>query len=173
MPGEDALLAEVGRRDERALERFYDAYERRLYAFGLRLLGDPGLAEELVQETFMRIWREAAKFDPSKGNANTFLFTIARRLAIDLHRRPSSRPLPLEQEATTRDHADRVDTKVTVRNAMSALSEAHREVLELLHGQQMTQTEAAAVLGVPLGTVKTRAMYALRALKKGLSDHGR
>ena len=94
-PDDAALLEAVGRGDrERALPELYRRYERRLYGLGYRLLGDQGLAEELVQETFLRVWRTADRFDPARGTATAFVLTIARRLAIDLWRRPSSRRCP-------------------------------------------------------------------------------
>jgi RNA polymerase sigma-70 factor (ECF subfamily) len=169
---ESELLQAVARADERAVEALYDAFADRLYGFGLRLLGDPGLAEELVQETFVRIWREAGRFDPSRGAAKTFIYTVARRLAIDIYRRPSSRRLELVPEEPVPSHAEDVVNTVVVAQALGSISPDHREVLELLHFQQLTQTEAAAVLEIPLGTVKTRAYHAVRAMRKALQEHG-
>jgi RNA polymerase sigma-70 factor, ECF subfamily len=165
---DDRLLLAVASGDDAAVEELYDAFAKRVYGFGMRLLADPGLAEELVQETFVRIWREGKRFDPKKGNARTFIFTVARRIAIDLHRRPSSRPLQLHPEQPSSDKADDVATHVDVERAMNTLSDAHRQVLELLHFQQLTQTETASALGIPLGTVKTRAFHATRALRLAL-----
>ena len=165
---ENRLLQAVGAGDADAVEDLYDAFAKRLYGFGMRLLADPGLAEELVQETFVRIWREGKRFDASKGNARTFIFTVARRIAIDLHRRPSSRPLQLQREEPAADRADEVAAHVDVERAMNTLSDAHKQVLELLHFQQLTQSEAAAALDIPLGTVKTRAFHAARALRVAL-----
>jgi hypothetical protein len=87
------LLARVAAGDRGApLEELYRRYEVRLYGLGLRLLGDQGLAEELVQETFVRLWQQARRYDPARGSVGTFTFAIARRIAVDLWRRPSSRP---------------------------------------------------------------------------------
>ncbi len=169
---ESGLLQAVAAGDERAIEGLYDAFADRLYGFGLRLLGDAGLAEELVQETFVRIWQQARRFDPSRGAARTFVFTLARRLAIDLWRRPSSRRLELAREEHAPGHAEHVVNSVVVSQALASVSPDHREVLELLHFQQLTQSEAAAVLDIPLGTVKTRAYHAVRAMKKALEEHG-
>ena len=169
---EAELLRAVASADERAIEALYDAFADRLYGFGLRLLGDAGLAEELVQETFVRIWRDAKRFDPQRGGAKTFIFTMARRLAIDIYRRPSSRRLELVPEEPVPGHAEQVVNTVVVAQALGSISPDHREVLELLHFQQLSQSEAAAVLEIPLGTVKTRAYHAVRAMRKALEEHG-
>lgn len=172
---EAALLAQVAAGDRGApLRQLYRSYERRLYGLGLKLLGDASLAEELVQETFVRVWRNAGKFDPDKGSVATFIFTIARRLAIDLWRRPSSRPFEPESEdaAAPGDAMERVVVGLTVRHALDSLSPAHREVLELSYRRDLKQAQIADQLGVPLGTVKTRTFHALRALKAALQEAG-
>ena len=170
-----ALLAQVAGGDRGApLRELYQRYERRLYGLGVRLLGDQSLAEELVQETFVRLWRKAGQFDPAKGSAATFIFTAARRIAIDLWRRPSSRPFepPPEEQAAPGDPVERVLVSLTVRHALDSLSPAHREVLELSYTQDLKQAQIAERLGVPLGTVKTRTYHALRALKAALEEGG-
>jgi RNA polymerase sigma-70 factor, ECF subfamily len=157
-----------------ALDELYRRYEGRLYGLGIRLLGDPGLAEELVQETFVRLWRRAAAFDPDRGTAAAFITTIARRIAIDLWRRPSSRPFaPDASEGLgDGDAVDRILIELTVRDALDSLSPAHREVLELAYSSDLRQREIAEALDIPLGTVKTRTYYALRALKLALEERG-
>jgi RNA polymerase sigma-70 factor (ECF subfamily) len=157
-----------------ALRQLYKSYEGRLYGLGLKLLGDSSLAEELVQETFVRVWRKAGQFDPDKGSVATFIFTIARRIAVDLWRRPSSRPFQPEpaEEAAPGDAVDRLLVGLTVRHALDSLSPAHREVLELSYRKDLKQSQIAERLGVPLGTVKTRTFHALRALKVALEAGG-
>jgi RNA polymerase sigma-70 factor, ECF subfamily len=168
---EARLMARVAAGDRQdALGELYSRYERRLYGLGLKLLGDQSLAEEMVQETFLRVWRNAAQFDPELGSVATFIFTIARRIAIDLWRRPSSRPFSPEpeDEASAGDPVERVLVGLTVRDALDSLSEDHRQVLELSYGRDMNQRAIAERLGVPLGTVKTRTYHGLRALKRAL-----
>ena len=171
-----ALLARVAGGDwGEALAQLYDRYEKRLYGLGLRLLGDAGLAEELVQETFVRLWRQAARYDPGRGSVATFVFTIARRLAIDLWRRPSSRPFAPQPETEVPASGDPLADVIrglTVRDALESLSPPHREVLELSYRGDLRQSEIAELLGIPLGTVKTRTYYALRALKLALEERG-
>src|ERR1700736_634581 len=157
---------------EEAFREVYRRYERRLYGLGLRLLGDAGLAEELVQETAVRIWRNAASFDPGRGSAGAFIFTIARRMAVDLWRRPSSRPFQPEVEVDPArdDEFDQLVRSLTVRDALDSLSDQHREVLELSYQGDLTQAEIAGRLGIPLGTVKSRTYNALRSFKRSLEE---
>jgi RNA polymerase sigma-70 factor (ECF subfamily) len=165
------LMARIAAGDRRdALGELYGRYERRLYGLGLKLLGDQSLAEELVQETFLRVWRNASRFDPARASVATYIFTIARRIAIDLWRRPSSRPFSPEpeDEVSPGDPVERVLVGLTVRDALESLSEDHRRVLELSYGRDMNQRAIAERLGVPLGTVKTRTYHGLRALKHAL-----
>lgn len=163
-----------------ALDRLYHAYAGRVFGLGLRVLGDRALAEELVQETFVRLWRTAGTFDPDRGTVGAFVLTMARRLSVDLWRRPSSRPFEPEQPEpvetvtarATGDHAEQVSTTVAVTRAMASLSREHREVLELSYRGDLRQADIAAIIGVPLGTVKTRTYYAMRALKLALQERG-
>jgi RNA polymerase sigma-70 factor, ECF subfamily len=173
---EAALLAQVaaGDRDE-PLAELYRRYGRRLYGLGLHLLRDRGLAEELVQETFLRLWRSSGRFDPGRGSVRTFVFTLARRAAVDLHRRRSSASLTParldEAEALGGGEAfDDLLLGLDVREALAALSTKHRQILELHYVGDMTQTQIAAHLQVPLGTVKTRTYYALRAFREQLEE---
>ena len=170
------LLTGIGERDRAALGELYERYSPRLYSLGLKLLGDGGLAEELVQETFVRLWRTSATFDATKGSPSAFVFVIARRLAVDLWRRPSSRPMPplaaSDADTSVEDPVDAFILGVVVRDALDSLSPSHREVLELAYRSDLTQRQIAHRLEVPLGTVKTRAYYALRALKLALEERG-
>jgi RNA polymerase sigma-70 factor, ECF subfamily len=171
-----ALLCRVASGDQgAALHELYRRYERPVFEFGLRLLGDRELAAELVQETFLRLWRTAGRFDESRGTVTAYLFTLARHLAVDLWRRPSSRPLdpePSEQLAAPGDATEQLLTRLVVDQAMAQLSAPHREVLALSFRGDLTQPVIAQVLGIPVGTVKTRSYHALRALKAALEERG-
>jgi RNA polymerase sigma-70 factor, ECF subfamily len=176
---EAELLGRVAAGDDGApLEELYHRYERTLYGLGLRRLGDQGLAEELVQETFVRLWQQAGRFDPARGTVGAFVMAIARSIASDLWRRPSSRPLEPEAEAeipdepSAADPADRVIEGLTVREALEALTPKHRQVLELFYGQDRTKPEIAELLGLPVGTVQTRTYFGLRAFKLALQERG-
>ena len=170
MRSDTDLLAAVagGERDE-PLRELYRRYAGRIYGLGVQLLGDRGLAEELVQETFVRLWRNAGRYDPARGSPGAFIFTIARRLAVDLWRRPSSQPAEASPAPPPADdQVDRLVVRLGVRDALDSLSEAHRQVLELSYRGELKQTDIAQKLGIPVGTVKTRSYHALRALKAAL-----
>ncbi len=171
---ENALLIAIGHGDSaHALEDLYARYERRLYNLGFRLLGNEGLAEELVQETFLRVWRAAIKFDPTVANAGAFIFAIARNLAIDLYRRPSSRAADeLPQHDSVEDATERIVIGITVREALDTLTPAHREVVEAVYGRGERAVEVAERLGIPAATVRTRSFHGLRALGVALQRLG-
>jgi RNA polymerase sigma-70 factor (ECF subfamily) len=171
------LLGQLAAGDHgRPLAELYRLYSARLYGLGLRLVGDRGMAEELVQETFLRLWRSAERFDPERGTVRTFVFTIARRVAVDLLRRRASRPLVTgepDESAVLDDEAfDALLLRLDVRDALDSLSAKHREVLELMLDEDLGRAEIAARLGIPVGTVKTRAFYGLRALRLELEERG-
>lgn len=169
-----ALLSRLAAGDAGVpLETLYDRYARRLYSMGRRLLNDDGFAQELVQETFVRLWKSAARFDPNRGSAAAFIFAIARNIAIDLHRRPSSRPFEeAPADVVSPDLVDGVLTGMTVREALAELSPQHREVLELIYREGHRAVDVAGQLGIPVGTVRTRSFYALRALADALDRLG-
>ncbi len=136
--GEVALVAELADGDrERALGELQRRYGAPLYGLGMRLLGDRGMAEELVQDTFVRLWRSAGRYDPAQSSVRTFLYTLARRAAVDLHRRSASRPFATatDGDAATFEPASApfdddafhaATLAVDVRDAMSSLSPKHR-----------------------------------------------
>jgi RNA polymerase sigma-70 factor, ECF subfamily len=156
-----------------ALEQLYDRFAAPVYRIGLGLLRDRQLAEDVVQDTFVRIWRSAARFDPARASASTWIFTIARRAAIDVgRRRPPDGGEPPEGLGRDDDAMEAVVTGVVVRDALETLSAPHREVLELAYEAGLTQTTIAERLGLPLGTVKSRTYHGLQALREALAERG-
>jgi len=176
---EAALVARVAGGDSGdPMVALYQRYGPRLYGLGLRLLGDRGLAEEMVQETFVRLWRGAGRFDPDQGSVRAYTYTIARRVAVDLRRRRSSRPLG-EGEDRIEESRDIEDGEfealllgLDVRDALHSLSPKHREILELHFDDDLSQPQVSERLDIPLGTVKTRTYYGLKALKLELEERG-
>jgi RNA polymerase sigma-70 factor, ECF subfamily len=173
---EAVLLGRVAAGDHgQPLVALYDRYASSLYGLGVRLLGERGMAEDLVQETFVRLWRSAPRFDPRRGSVRTFTFAIARRAAVDLLRRSASGPLPTVDGDTDEAIEDAFDSLVLgldVREAVSALAPKHREVLELILDEDLGRAEIAELLEIPVGTAKTRIFYGLKALRLEMEESG-
>lgn len=171
---EAELVAQIAAGDiEASMTELYRRYGRRLYCFGMQVLGNTGLAEEMVQEVFVRLWRTAGRFDASRASVSTYLFVIARSTAADVRKRPSSRPLLPVEEVGVPPQADGVDQIIDgliVHEALRTLNPAHVEVLRLTHDEGLTQSQIADRLGLPLGTVKTRIFHGMRALRTALAE---
>jgi RNA polymerase sigma-70 factor (ECF subfamily) len=170
---EAGLVARLaaGDRDE-PLAELYARYGSRLYGLGLRLLGDPGLAEELVQETFVWLWRSAGRFDARRGTVRRFVFMLARRQAVDMRRRRAWRGLAGHDERApvADDVFESIVLGLDLRDAFDALSPKHAQALRLALEDGLTQAQISQRLGVPPGTVRTRVYHALRALKLELQE---
>lgn len=173
---EAKLVAQMAAGDVGApMAELYRRYGRPLYRFGVHMLGDKGLAEEMVQECFVKLWRSSGRFDESKSSVATYLFVIARSVAADLRKRPSSRrQLGLDDTfmPPQPDDIDRLLDALVVHEAFDALSPAHAQVLRLAHQESLTQSEIAERLSLPLGTVKTRMFYGMQALRTALVERG-
>jgi RNA polymerase sigma-70 factor (ECF subfamily) len=133
--------------------------------------------DDVVQETMLRLWRSAHRFDPDRGTEPTFIAAVARNAAIDLARReacrpavPSSDALELAPPPASASEAERVATVMTVRAALRQLPPAQRELLRLAYFEQLTQDEIATRLGLPVGTVKSRTFHAFRCLRAIIGD---
>jgi RNA polymerase sigma-70 factor, ECF subfamily len=161
----------------------YAAHGPELYRFAMRSLGDRGLAEEAVQETFVRAWRAAERFDEGLGSLRTWLFAIVRNVVIDLSRSRAVRPrlpagVPATDDPATDDGVfvdeafERVLTAWQVEEALRMLTEEHRAALVEVHYKGRTYSEVAVSLGVPVGTVKSRVYYALKAMRLALEELG-
>jgi len=172
---ETDLVAQIAAGDVGSpVSEFYRRYGRRLYRFGVQNLGDEGLAEEMVQETFVRLWRTAGKFDAGKASVGTYLYVIARNVAVDIRKRPSSRPLGPVEDADVPPQPDSVDQildRTIKRKAVETLGPAHAEVIRLAQ-RRLTQPQIAELLGLPLGTVKTRTYHGIRDLRTALTERG-
>ncbi len=182
------VLPGVATGDTEAVAELWSRYAGRIRALGLNLSSyDPTFADDLVQETFARLWRSAGRFDSTLGSEPTFVFTVARRTAVDLWRRgrraASDRSLDLDDPLTASDPSlppstrqddgiDQVLTGWVVSESLSSLSPTQREVIDLAYYGQMSQSEIATHLGIPLGTVKTRTFAALKTLRVALAEQG-
>jgi RNA polymerase sigma-70 factor (ECF subfamily) len=187
---EDCRLVErVARGESSALERIYDRHGRGVYSVALRLLGDPAAAEEVVQETFLKLWRQPNAYQPSRGRLLPWLLGVAHHHTVDMLRR---RQLEQRHRASTTStsangdgladvldnlglassdedpqlRAGAFDQRQAIGRALAELPVEQRVPLELAYYRGMTQYEVATLLGVPLGTVKTRMRLGLQQLRK-------
>lgn len=181
---DDAELMEaLGSGDIAALEGLYDRYSALVFSVSLRVLRDPQLAEDVVQEVFLRLWRQPASFDPQRGRFISWLMSVTRNRALDELRRVSRRGRVEDQD--DEDHpleavptADRSDDpalgaelreqREVVRAAMTRLPPEQRRVIELAYFSGLTQVEIADLTGDPLGTVKTRIRLGMQKLREAL-----
>jgi RNA polymerase sigma-70 factor (ECF subfamily) len=158
---------------ESDVRQAYAAHGGELFGFAMRSLNDTGLAEEAVQETFLRAWRAGDRFDPQIGSLRTWLFAILRNVVIDLGRARLARPLLVKEGAEAWvDPLDDALTAWQVEEAMRRISEDHRHVLIETHYRGRPYNEVADELGIPEGTVKSRVSYGLRALRVVLEEMG-
>ncbi|MDA0351200.1 MAG: sigma-70 family RNA polymerase sigma factor [Chloroflexi bacterium] len=181
---EDAVLVAALATDEvGALEQLYDRYSALVFSVALRVLHDHALAEDVTQEVFLRIWRQPASFDPSRGRFISWISSVSRNRALDEQRRMSRRRraedqdedpvlrLPAEGRGDDPAHeAVLADDRRRIYAAMLDLPEAQRLVIELAYFGGLTQTEIAERTGDPLGTIKTRIRLGMRKLREALTD---
>jgi RNA polymerase sigma-70 factor (ECF subfamily) len=159
--------------DEREVREAYAAHSGELYGFAVRSLGDSGLAEEAVQETFLRAWRAGERFDPDLGSLRTWLFAILRNVVIDLGRARSARPaIATGTPEAGHEPLEQILLSWQVEEALRRIGDQHRRVLLETYYRGRPYAEVAAELGVPEGTVKSRVYYGLRALRNALEELG-
>jgi RNA polymerase sigma factor (sigma-70 family) len=169
---DEELVHRVAQGDERALSELYDRYSRPVYATGIRSLRDAHLAEELVQDAFISVWRGAASFDPRRASFATWLYRVTHNRVVDLARRRRVRPKfvgdePLRSVSGGPEPEASVDGWDVAR-ALSRIPQEHREVLTLAYFEGLSQREISRRTGVPLGTIKSRTTAALKRLHRSL-----
>lgn len=173
----DALLVRTATGDQAAFSEFYDVTAARVLGLIRRLLIDPAQSEEVAQEVFLEAWQSAARFDPNKGRAQTWIMTMAHRRAVDRVRtsqasRDRDAAVGIRDLPTAYDQvAETVEVRVEherVAVAMRALSEPQRRAVVLAYYGGLSQSEVAAELGIPLGTAKTRLRDAMIRLRQEL-----
>ena len=168
---DEALLALVSRGDEAALGSLYDRYGKPAYRLALRILRDPSLAEDAVQDAFLTVWRTASAYRPERAKASTWLLTLVHRRTVDFVRREQRRRTdPLDEtfepadEGRTDDEAATREERRRVQAALTRLAPDQREALELAYYGGLSQSEIAERLGVPLGRSKSRMFSGLGRL---------
>jgi RNA polymerase sigma-70 factor (ECF subfamily) len=176
---DEALVALVARADDGALAELYDRFGHVAYGLALRIVRDPALTEDAVQEAFLAVWRSAARFVPERAKASTWILTLVHRRAVDIVRREEPRrtePLeaaPQPSANLTEDEAWLRLQRTRVQEALRRLPDQQREALELAYFGGFTQSELADRLGEPLGTIKSRMFTGLTRLRELLADTGR
>jgi RNA polymerase sigma-70 factor (ECF subfamily) len=170
---EEDLVAALQRRDRQAVGTLYDMYAATLYGAIYRIVTVETVAEDVLQETFIKVWLNISSYDPSRGRLFTWLITIARRLALDTVKSRSFRQ-------TSQNHGgdnvvDQIDAEVSqsynpesigIATVVDQLNPDHRDLVQLIYFNGYTHAEAAEHLGIPLGTVKTRLRAAVAHLRK-------
>ena len=177
---EQCMIRLDGPEVEVAFAQLYGRYGRTVFGVGLKILGDRSLAEELIQEVFLKVWRSSSTFDPSRGSFSTWLFRVTRSVALDLYRKRANRVRPVlegdshiaavkDRSAGPQEIVDDSWLSWRVSRALEVLDTPHREVIELAYFGGLSQREISLRTGVPLGTVKTRTAKAFRSLREELS----
>src|SRR5215216_3917839 len=180
-PSDEQLMTKLdGPEVEVALSKLYDRYTRTVFGVGLKILGDRSLAEELVQDVFLKVWRSSHTFDSSRSSFSTWLYRVTRSAAIDLYRKRAHRvhqiPDGETHVLTTRDSSagpqevvDESWLSWRVSRALDVLDAPHREVIELAYFGGLSQREISERTSMPLGTVKSRTASAFRSLHTELA----
>jgi RNA polymerase sigma-70 factor, ECF subfamily len=173
-PTDEDLLSRVAQGDRDAFGDLYRRYARAVLGLALRRLGDRGRAEDAVQEAFASIWRAARSYRRERGPVAPWLYAVARNAIADRGRariEPPAEPMDAASDAPgPPDHAEQSWVAWRVHRALEQLPESERTVLELAYWSELSQSEIADRLGIPLGTVKTRTRSGLRRLADDLED---
>jgi RNA polymerase sigma-70 factor, ECF subfamily len=180
---DDQLVQRMSQGDVDALDVLYDRYARAVFSFAVRIVRDGRIAEEVLQEAFMRSWQQSGRFELNRGNFASWLLSITHNLAIDEVRKSQRRPQKADMVDITDVLRSEIDTTVNIeeaaeatelrgviRDAMGHLPEAQRRVIELAYFEGLSQREIAAFLNEPLGTIKTRMRLGMQKLKNVLSE---
>ena len=167
------LIRRVVQRDETALATLYDRYSRLVYSVAKRVLADSSVAEEVVQDIFYQLWRNASTLDSARGTLAGWLLVSARNRAIDRVRRRHVTDVELAADTPSRSPnletaASQTQMMAQVSKFMGDLPSAQRTALEMAYFEGLTHSEIAERTGEPLGTIKTRLRLAIDSLKKGL-----
>lgn len=177
-----ALMRAFAACDPAAGDELYERFASRVYGLGIVMLGGDAAAQDLVQDTFVKLWRSAARYDPARGKLETWVLLVARSLAIDALRRRVLEVRVLERSAVERDvtnepgpeqRAETADLSERARRAMATLTDGQRAALELAYFGGKTSAEVAELEGIPLGTAKTRIRTALLKLRDALEEQRR
>ncbi|MBS1894983.1 MAG: sigma-70 family RNA polymerase sigma factor [Actinobacteria bacterium] len=178
---DEELMPWIGRKDAEAFEVFYDRHGGAAYSLAYRILGERGAAEDCIQEAFISIWRSGGKFDPTRGSVRSWTLSIVRNRAIDVLRSKAGKAPKMTfdddeilesrpSDELTEEEAMRHETASEVRGALSQLPDDQSKVIQLAYFGGFSQSEIAAMLNVPLGTVKGRMRLGLEKIRGELAE---
>lgn len=179
-PDDATLLARVADGDEAALSELYDRFSGMLLGMARRVLGSTSDSEEVLQEVFLQVWRQAGRYDPSRSSVSTWLVLITRSRSIDLLRSRKVKERTREQARQEKPPAHTSPTghgsvllderRKRLEEELARIPPEQRQVLELAFFEGMTQSEIAAATDIPLGTVKTRTLLAMKKMRRALDE---
>jgi RNA polymerase sigma-70 factor, ECF subfamily len=175
---DEILIGRIAQGDRLAMQVLFARHHVRVYRFVLRLVGNAAVAEDLISEVFLDVWRQADRFE-GRSAVSTWLFAIARFKALSSMRRKPDEELDEEAASAVEDTADdpeitiqKKDKGTALRKCMQALSPEHREVIDLVYYHEKSVEEVAKIIGIPEATVKTRVFYARKKLSELLKAAG-
>jgi RNA polymerase sigma-70 factor (ECF subfamily) len=175
---DDVLIGRIASGDRLAMQVLFARHHVRVYRFVLRLVSDPTLAEDLISEVFLDVWRQAGRFE-ARSAVSTWLLAIARFKALSALRKRPDEELDEETAAGIEDTSDnpevalqKKDKGVVLRECLKSLSAEHREVIDLVYYHEKSVEEVAEIVGIPEATVKTRMFYARKRLSELLKAAG-
>ena len=169
---ERKLYRLLKRQDRKAINLLYDRYSAALYGVALKVVQDESIAQDVLQEAFVKIWKNADKYNPTKGSLFTWMLNITRNLAIDKIRsagfRKQEKIRPLDESVyNSTGHSESINPNtIGIHKLVNGLDEKYRKVIDLIYFGGFTQQEVQQKLDIPLGTVKSRLRIALRELRK-------
>jgi RNA polymerase sigma-70 factor (ECF subfamily) len=175
---DEVLISRIANGDRLAMQVLFARHHVRVYRFVLRLVRNEATAEDLISEVFLDVWRQAAKFE-GRSAVSTWMLSIARFKALSALRRKPEYELDEETAEAIKDHSDdpevtlaKKDKGALLREALSALSAEHREVIDLVYYHEKSVEEVARIVDIPEATVKTRMFYARKKLSELLKERG-
>jgi RNA polymerase sigma-70 factor (ECF subfamily) len=175
---DEVLISRIATGDRLAMQVLYARHHVRVYRFVLRLVGNPTVAEDLISDVFLDVWRQAGKFE-ARSAVSTWMLAIARFKALSAMRRKPEEELDEEAAGAVEDPSDDPEVAVqkkdkgeVLRKCLTALSAEHREIIDLVYYHEKSVEEVAGIVGIPEATVKTRMFYARKKLSELLNAAG-
>jgi RNA polymerase sigma-70 factor (ECF subfamily) len=181
---ERSLVERIANQDQDALQEFYDRYHKLVFSLALKILNSWSESEEVTIDVFWQVWQQAGQYNPSRGSVGAWIVMIARSRAIDRRRsreRQNANTISMDNldftnvEAGTEYNPEKsfysLEKREAVRNALAEMNEKQRHVIELAYFKGLSQTEIAALLEEPLGTVKTRIRAGMQFLREKLTTY--